>query len=78
MISVNQLTLRFGDFTLFENISFLINERDRIGLVGRNGIGKSTLMKILNKEMKYDEGSWLFQMNVLLGIYLNIWTLAIN
>ncbi|MGI6478318.1 MAG: ATP-binding cassette domain-containing protein [Salinivirgaceae bacterium] len=60
MISVNQLTLRFGDFTLFENISFLINERDRIGLVGRNGIGKSTLMKILNKEMKYDEGSLAF------------------
>ncbi|HPW67740.1 MAG TPA: ATP-binding cassette domain-containing protein, partial [Salinivirgaceae bacterium] len=60
MISVNQLTLRFGDFTLFENISFLINERDRIGLVGRNGIGKTTLMKILNKEMKYDEGSLAF------------------
>lgn len=57
MISVNQLTLRFGGHTLFENIAFLINRRDRIGLVGRNGIGKTTLMKVLNKQMQYDEGS---------------------
>ncbi len=67
MISVNQLTLRFGGFTLFENISFLINERDRIGLVGRNGIGKTTLMKILNKEMQYDEGSLAFPNHLTVG-----------
>ncbi len=60
MISINQLTLRFGGFTLFENVSFLINDRDRIGLVGRNGIGKTTLMKILNRQMNYDEGSVAF------------------
>jgi ATP-binding cassette subfamily F protein 3 len=60
MISVNQLSLRFGGFTLFENVSFLINDRDRIGLVGRNGIGKTTLMKILNRQMQYDEGSVAF------------------
>lgn len=57
MISINQLTVRFGGFVLFENISFLINDKERIGLVGRNGIGKSTLMKILNSQQSYDEGS---------------------
>lgn len=46
MISVDQLTVEFGGFQLFNNISFLINPKDRIGLVGRNGAGKSTLLKI--------------------------------
>lgn len=47
MVSVNQLTLDFGTFLLFEDISFLINPRDRIGLVGKNGAGKTTLLKII-------------------------------
>jgi ATP-binding cassette subfamily F protein 3 len=47
MVSVNQLTLDFGTFLLFENVSFLINQRDRIGLVGKNGAGKSTLLKLI-------------------------------
>jgi ATP-binding cassette subfamily F protein 3 len=46
MISVNQLTVQFGGFDLFRDISFLINPRDRIGLVGKNGAGKSTMLKI--------------------------------
>lgn len=47
MISVNQLTVQFGGFDLFRDISFLINPKDRIGLVGKNGAGKSTMLKIL-------------------------------
>ncbi len=47
MVSVNQLTLDFGTFLLFEDVSFLINPRDRIGLVGKNGAGKTTLLKII-------------------------------
>jgi ATP-binding cassette subfamily F protein 3 len=47
MISVNHLTLDFGTFVLFEDISFLINPRDRIGLVGKNGAGKTTLLKVI-------------------------------
>ncbi len=47
MVSVEKLTVRFGGFTLLDELSFLINDRDRIGLVGKNGAGKSTLMKIL-------------------------------
>ncbi|MDK2842423.1 MAG: ATP-binding cassette, subfamily er 3, partial [Anaerophaga sp.] len=47
MLSVNHLTLDFGTFVLFEDISFLINPRDRVGLVGKNGAGKSTLLKVI-------------------------------
>ncbi|MDR1056625.1 MAG: ATP-binding cassette domain-containing protein [Prevotellaceae bacterium] len=47
MISVNDLTVSFGGFTLFNGIGFMINPNDRIGLVGKNGAGKSTLLKIL-------------------------------
>ena len=46
MISINNLTVEFGGFTLFKDVSFLVNSRDRIGLVGKNGAGKSTLLKI--------------------------------
>lgn len=47
MISINNLTINFGGRFLFDNISFLINPNDKIGLIGRNGTGKSTMMKIL-------------------------------
>ena len=47
MVSVNRLTVDFGGFLLFNDISFLINTKDRIGLVGKNGAGKSTLLKII-------------------------------
>lgn len=47
MISVNNVSVLFGGFSLLESVSFLVNKRDRIGLTGRNGAGKSTLLKIL-------------------------------
>ena len=47
MVSVDGLTVEFGGSTLFSDISFVINEKDRITLMGKNGAGKSTLLKIL-------------------------------
>ncbi|MDP4224945.1 MAG: ABC-F family ATP-binding cassette domain-containing protein [Bacteroidota bacterium] len=47
MISVNQLTVHFGSVELFNDITFIINPHDRIGLVGKNGAGKSTMLKII-------------------------------
>jgi ATP-binding cassette, subfamily F, member 3 len=47
MISVDGLTVEFSGTTLFKDISFVINEKDRIALMGKNGAGKSTLLKIL-------------------------------
>lgn len=46
MISVERLTVEFGGFTLFDDVSFVVNKKDRIALVGKNGAGKSTMLKI--------------------------------
>jgi len=56
MISLDNISLSFGGFELFKNISFLISQKDRVGLVGRNGAGKSTLLKIIVGEIDADEG----------------------
>ena len=49
MISVDGLTAEFGGTTLFKDISFAINDKDRIALMGKNGAGKSTMLKILSR-----------------------------
>ena len=50
MIAAEGLTVEFGGTILFKNVSFVINENDRIALMGKNGAGKSTLLKILAGE----------------------------
>ncbi|ELR68070.1 ABC transporter ATP-binding protein [Fulvivirga imtechensis AK7] len=56
MISVDSVTVEFSGSTLFSNISFNINENDRIALMGKNGAGKSTLLKIIAGEGKPTRG----------------------
>lgn len=56
MIAVNNISVLFGADALFDHISFIINDKDRIGLVGRNGAGKSTLLRIIRGFQKPTEG----------------------
>jgi ATP-binding cassette subfamily F protein 3 len=56
MISVNGVTVSFGGYDLFDNISFLINPKDRIGLAGKNGAGKTTLLKVLSGNQNPTKG----------------------
>jgi ATP-binding cassette subfamily F protein 3 len=57
MLSVDALSVEFGGQTLFSDISFVINEKDRIALMGKNGAGKSTLLKILAGAREPSRGS---------------------
>jgi len=57
MLSVDALSVEFGGQTLFSDISFVINEKDRIALMGKNGAGKSTLLKILARTREPSKGS---------------------
>ena len=56
MISIDNLTVSFGGWDLFKDISFIVNPKDRIGLVGKNGAGKTTLLKVLTGEQPATTG----------------------
>jgi ATP-binding cassette subfamily F protein 3 len=58
MIAVDNLTKSYGDRVLFDGISFKINPKERVGLVGRNGHGKTTLLRIIIGEESYDSGNF--------------------
>ncbi len=57
MITVNDISVQFGGTTLFSDVSFAINENDKIALMGKNGAGKSTLLKIIAGETKPSTGN---------------------
>ena len=67
MIQVVGLEKGFGTQILFQNVTFTLGKGERIGLVGRNGTGKSTLFKILLGEESYDKGEVIFPKNYLIG-----------
>ena len=67
MISVSNLTVSFSGVPLYEEISFLVNSRDRIGLAGKNGAGKSTFLKILCGLMPPDSGEISIQQGATVG-----------
>ena len=57
MISVDAIGVEFGGDTLFSNVTFAINENDKIALMGKNGAGKSTMMKIIAGVSKPNKGA---------------------
>ena len=57
MISLDNLSISYGGWTLFDGISFMINPKDRIGLVGKNGAGKTTLLRTITGEQQPTEGA---------------------
>lgn len=67
MISVNSVTVSFGGYNLFDNISFLINPKDRIGLAGKNGAGKSTMLKLIAGEQNPTKGEISLPRDVKIG-----------
>lgn len=66
-LDVQDLTKRFGAQVLFENISFSIAEGQKVGLVARNGTGKSTLMSVLMDKEGYESGSIIYRRDLKLG-----------
>ncbi|MFH0977393.1 MAG: ABC-F family ATP-binding cassette domain-containing protein [Spirochaetota bacterium] len=67
MLSIENLTKSFGAQTLFDNISFKINARERVGLVGRNGHGKTTLFRLITGDEHPDSGSVIIPKHYRIG-----------
>ncbi len=67
-LDVQNLTKSFGSLLLFEDISFSIAEGQKVGLVAKNGTGKSTLLSVLSGKEGYDEGSIIFRRDLRVGM----------
>ena len=67
-LDVQQLTKSFGSLVLFENISFSIAEGQKVGLIAKNGTGKSTLLSVLSGKEGYDFGEIIFRRDLRVGM----------
>ena len=67
LITLNQASLAYGHHPLLDQADFALEEGERIGLIGRNGTGKSTFLKILNRQESLDSGTIQYQQ----GLRLN-------
>lgn len=67
MIQLSNISKRFGDRVLFDNVTLSMGKKERLGLVGRNGLGKSTLFKIVLGDMSYDSGDIIMPRGYRLG-----------
>ena len=67
ILSTSKLHLHYGDIPILSNLNLDINTRSRIGLVGANGTGKTSLVKILVGETDYQQGELLLQKNLSIG-----------
>ena len=66
-LEVQSLTKSFGSLVLFENISFSIAERQKVGLIAKNGTGKSTLLSLLSGKDGYDSGDIIYRRDLKVG-----------
>ena len=78
MISIEQLSVEFGVKPLFRNVSFVVNDRDRIALVGKNGAGKSTMLKIIYGLQKPTEGNVAIPTDTTIGYLPQVMVLQDN
>jgi len=67
MVSIEQVSMTFGKEPLFENISFLINDKEKIVLIGRNGAGKTTLLKLLSGQLQPSSGRIVLPKEMTIG-----------
>lgn len=68
MLNLHNVAVSFSGSYLFQGVSFKLSPGDRVGLIGKNGAGKSTMLKILSKEMSLDEGTMACDKNITIGI----------
>ena len=71
MLNIHNFSISFQGDDLFKNITYRIGIRDRIGLIGKNGAGKSTMLKILSKEMEPDTGEIAIDKDLNFMIYFS-------
>ena len=67
MISIQGLKVEFGSQALFAGVSFVVNKRDKIALVGKNGAGKTTMLRILAGEQQPTDGTVARQSDLTIG-----------
>lgn len=68
MLNLHNVSVSFSGSYLFQGVSYKLSPGDRVGLIGKNGAGKSTMLKILSKEMSLDEGTMACDKNITIGI----------
>lgn len=78
LITLKNLTKTIGDKTIIKNSQLVINENDKIGIIGRNGIGKSTLLKVIAKLEPYDSGEYIQGGNIKIGYLAQMPTFKSN
>ena len=67
MLNIHNLSISFQGEYLFEEITFKLGAGDRVGLIGKNGAGKSTMLKIISKELEPDSGQIVADKNLSIG-----------
>ena len=67
MLNVHNLSVSFQGEYLFEDVAFMLNAGDRVGLIGKNGAGKSTMLKLLSRELKPNTGGIATDKDVRIG-----------